>query len=50
MSCVGKSREQQENAAQFRDEIAKKMTPQQIAEAHRLAWEWKSKQTKNTIH
>ena len=30
-----------ERAKKNRDAIAKKMTPAQIAEAQRLAWEWK---------
>ena len=31
-----------ENAAERRESIAKKMTPEQIAEAQRLSREWKS--------
>jgi TPR repeat protein len=31
------------NAAKFRDSLAKKMTPAQIAEAQKLAREWKPK-------
>ena len=34
-------REQQKEAAEGRDELAAKMTPQQVAEAQRLAREWK---------
>ena len=33
-----------EKAREYRDRIAKKMTPAQIAEAQRLAREWKPKQ------
>ena len=37
------SGEDRETAAKNRDDIAKKMTPEQIAEAQRLAREWKPK-------
>jgi TPR repeat protein len=38
------SNELQEEGARVRDGIARKMTPQQIAEAQRMAREWKPTQ------
>ena len=35
--------DRQKNSSKYRDSIAQKMTPQQIAEAQRLAREWKPK-------
>jgi uncharacterized protein len=35
-----------ENASKFRDIIAKKMTPEQIAEAQKLAREWRPKKAR----
>ncbi len=32
-----------EKAAKYRDDVASKMTPEQIAEAQRMAREWKPK-------
>ncbi len=46
LSAAAPKGQMQELAAQFRDEIAKKMTPDQIAEAQRLAREWKPKKGK----
>jgi len=43
LSAAGSKGEEQAEAAKFRDSISKKMTPQQIAEAQRLAREWKPK-------
>jgi hypothetical protein len=39
-------RAQQENAEKYRDLVAEKMTRRQIAEARKLAKEWKPKQAK----
>jgi hypothetical protein len=46
LAAAALSGEEQETAAKVRDQIAKNMTPQQIAEAQRLASEWKPKQAK----
>jgi len=41
LAAAAASGDDQKNAATLRDETAAKMTPQQIAEAQRLAREWK---------
>jgi hypothetical protein len=46
LSSAGSCGIEQEHAAERRDSVAKKMTRQQIAEAQRLAREWKPKQAK----
>jgi uncharacterized protein len=43
LSAAGPKGQAQEMAAKKRDKVAKAMTPQQIAEAQRLAQEWKPK-------
>jgi hypothetical protein len=46
LSAAGSKGKEYEEAAKYRDVVAEKMTPQQIAEAQRLATEWKPKQAK----
>jgi hypothetical protein len=46
LSAAGFIGKEQEQAASLREEIGKKMTPQQIAEAQRLAKEWKPKRAR----
>jgi len=46
LCAAGAKGREQENAVKSRNANAKKMTPQQIAEARRLAREWKPKQVK----
>ena len=43
-ACAIVSKEQMKSAADFRDKVAKKMTPEQIAEAKKLVAEWKPTQ------
>jgi hypothetical protein len=43
LSASHSSDDEREERAKVRDEIAQKMTPQQIAEAQQMAVEWKSK-------
>ncbi len=46
LCAAGAKGMERENAVKSRNAIARKMTPQQIAEAQRLAREWKPKQPK----
>jgi hypothetical protein len=46
LSAAGPKGQAQEMATKKRDKVAKAMTPQQIAEAQRLAREWKPKSQK----
>jgi uncharacterized protein len=46
LSAAGSKGTEQEHAASRRDAVAKKMTRQQVAEAQRLAREWKPKRAK----